>query len=170
MRFKGTFRKPRLRLNKWKRDTERRMLTELKRAAIAWLTAATAPIPTWSGASLGTFSELAAEVGFNLQINPTANGRRLGLGPGAGAAASSGRFGGDIRNGRFTFEYTTNLEYLIFNEFNNANVTVDPKVFSSLKRPGPYRFQERGRAAFLASVSNVRLPDPQFTVRSTRRI
>lgn len=146
------------------------MLSELKKAAIAWLSAATAPIPAWSGASLGTFSELAAEVGFNLQINATANGRRLGLGPGAGAAASTGRFGGDIRRGLFTFEYTTNLEHLIFNEFNNANVTIDPKVFSSLKKPGPYKFQEKGRAAFLASIATARLPNPQFTVRSTRRI
>lgn len=170
MRFKGTLRKPRLLLNKWKRDTERRMLSELKRAAIAWLAAATAPIPTWSGASLGTFSELASEVGFTLQITPTANGRRLGLGPGAGAAASTGRFGGNIRNGLFTFEYSTNLEHLIFNEFNNANTTIDPRVFSSLKRPGPYKFQEKGRTAFLASIAQARLPEPEFTVRSTRRI
>lgn len=170
MRFRGTLRKPRLLLNQWKRQTERRMLAELKKAAIAWLSAATAPIPAWSGASLGTFSELAAEVGFTLRISPTANGRRLGLGPGAGAAASTGRFGGSIRDGIFTFEYTTDLEHLIFNEFNNANVTIDPKVFSTLKKPGPYQFQDRGRAAFEASVAGLRLPAPKFTVRSTRRV
>ena len=170
MRFRGTLRKPRLLVNKWKRETERRMLAELKRAAIAWLSAATAPIPSWSGASLGTFSELAAEVGFNLRISATANGRRLGLGPGAGAAASSGRFGGSIRDGIFTFEYRTDLEHLIFNEFNNANVTIDPKVFSSLKKPGPYQFQDKGRAAFEASIAGTTLPPPRFTVRSTRRV
>lgn len=146
------------------------MLNELKKAAIAWLSASTAPIPSWSGASLGTFSELAAEVGFNINITTTFNGRRLGLGPGAGAAASTGRFGGSIQTGLFTFEYTTTLEHLIFNEFNNANVTIDPKVFSTLKRPGPYHFQEKGQAAFLASVSGVRLPSPRFTVHSTRRV
>jgi hypothetical protein len=146
------------------------MLSALKRAAIAWLSAATAPIPTWSGASLGTFSELAAEVGFTLSINPTANGRRLGLGPGAGAAASTGRFGGSIRRGVFTFEYTTSLEHLIFNEFNNANVVIDPKVFSSLKHPGPYMFQQKGLAAFIESVKTVELPRPEVSVRSTKRV
>ena len=170
MRFKGTLRKPRLQLAKWKRQTENRMLSTLKRSAIAWISAAVVPIPAWSGASLGTFSELAAEVGFSLHINPTANGRRLGLGPGAGAAASSGRFGGSIRDGVFTFEYKTTLEHLIFNEFNNANVTIDPNVFASLRNPGPYRFQERGLAAFLAVVRNARLPEPIIGVRSTRRI
>lgn len=170
MRFRATFRKPRLQLAKWKRQTEARMLSALKRAATAWLKASTAPIPTWSGASLGTFSELAAEVGFSLNIRPTENGRRLGLGPDAGAAASTGRFGGSIQRGVFTFEYTTSLEHLIFNEFNNANITIDPRVFSSLKRPGPYMFQERGRAAFLESIKTVRLPIPEFSVRSTTRV
>ena len=131
-------------------------------------------IGTWGAqkytVELGTFSELAAEVGFSLQINPTAAGRRLGLGPGAGAAQSSGRFGGNIKTGVFTFEYTTTLEHLIFNEFNNANVTIDPKVFASLRNPGPYKFQEKGLLAFLTSVRDARLPRPTFIVRSTRRV
>ena len=170
MKFKGTLRKPRIQLAAWKRRTESRMLSTLKKSAIAWLSAATLPVPAWSGASLGTFSELASEVGFSLSIQPTAAGRRLGLGPGAGAAQSSGRFGGDIKNGVFTFEYRTTLEHLIFNEFNNANVTIDPKVFASLRNPGPYQFQAKGLAAFLEVVRDARLPKPNFVVRSTRRI
>jgi hypothetical protein len=144
------------------------MTSTLKKAAIAWLAAATAPIPAWSGASLGTFSELAQEVGFSLSINPTPNGRRLGLGPGAGAAASSGRFSGDIRRGLYFFEYSTNLEHLVFNEFQNANLGGDPKVFSQLKRPGPYRFQEKATSAFLGVVSGVTLPLPRFSVQTKR--
>ncbi|MHA2302336.1 MAG: hypothetical protein ACXACD_15420, partial [Candidatus Thorarchaeota archaeon] len=96
------------------------------------------------------------------------NGRRLGLGPGAGAAASSGRFSGDIRRGVYEFEYKTRLEHLIFNEFQNANLGGDPKIFAALRNPGPYAFQEKANLAFLSSVSDVTLPIPRLRVRTKR--
>lgn len=146
------------------------MRERLKEAAIAWLNAATAPIPVWSGAALGTFSDLASEVNFSLNISPTQFGRAAGLGPAVGRAQSTGTFGGDEKRGDFYFEYTTSLDHLIFNEFNNANVTYDPNIFSGLRHPTPYRFQEKGRVAFDTVVRRIRLPLPTIKVVETRRI
>lgn len=159
MQFKATFEKPRLDLAAWRRQMAVEMETTLEIALVAWLSAATAPIPTWSGASLGTFSELAARVNFQLRISPTALGSKLGQGPDAGAAASKGTIDIDKRNGLFKAEYSTSLEHLIYNEFNNANAGGDPRVFARLKNPGPYGFLEKGASAFERAAQRGSLPD-----------
>jgi hypothetical protein len=155
---------------RWLRETELLMSDLLGQAIAAWLEAATAPIPAWSGASLGTFSKLAAEVGFHLGIAATPNGIRGGMGPGAGAAASTGTVEISASKGAYTFEYSTTLRHLIFNEYKNANVTPDPAVFSRLKRPGPYQFQEKGAEAFRAVAKEATLPFPRITSKQTIRL
>lgn len=155
---------------RWLRETELRMADLLGQAIAAWLDAATAPIPAWSGASLGTFSKLAAEVGFRLGIAATPNGIRGGLGAGAGASASTGSVEISAAKGVYSFEYSTTLRHLIFNEYKNANVTPDPAVFSRLRRPGPYQFQEKGAEAFLAVAKEADLPYPRLTTKRTIRL
>ena len=162
MRFKATFITPTLLIPEWKARVQREMQSALERGVIAWLAAATAPIPVWSGASRATFQALAARVNFVLSIDPTGLGSRLGVGPAGGAAASSGRFFGSPSKGEFFAEYRTSLEHLVFNEFNNANAGGDPKVFSRLRSPGPYNFQAAGNAAFRQVVNGIRLPFPKF--------
>lgn len=162
MRFKAIFNLPTLDITKWKAKIEREMTDALELGVIAWLSAATAPIPVWSGASLATFKPLAQRVNFVLSINPTTIGSQLGLGPNVGAARSTGKLFGDPRKGEFFAEYTTNLAHLIFNEFANANSGADPKVFARLKNPGPYNFQIAGNNAFRQAVGSIRLPFPKL--------
>jgi hypothetical protein len=169
-KISGTFRVPKIDKPRWLRETEEQMTETLKQAAAAWLTAATAPIPTWSGASLGTFSKLAAAVDFQLSISPTTRGAAKGLGAGAGESQSTGRLEISAGKGDYGFEYSTTLRHLIFNEFNNANVTPDPAVFSRLKRPGPYQFQEAGRVAFEQVAAQAELPIPRITVAQTIKV
>ncbi len=159
MQFKATFEKPRIDRAAWFRLMGGEMEQTLEIAVVAWLNAATAPIPVWSGASRGTFSDLAARVNFSLRIAPTALGSKLGLGPSTGAAQSTGTFTVDRRRGIFRAKYSTSLEHLIFNEFNNANAGGDPKVFARLRNPGPYGFLDKGAAAFERAAAQGKLPE-----------
>lgn len=170
IKVSGTFRVPKIDKSRWLRETEDQMTDTLREAVVAWITAATAPIPAWSGASLGTFSKLAASVDFQLNIDPTSRGLEKGLGAGAGASQSTGRLNISVGKGDYGFEYSTTLRHLIFNEFNNANVTPDPAVFSRLRRPGPYQFQEAGRKAFEEVASRAQLPIPRITTAQTIRV
>lgn len=168
MRFKATFKLPTLNLRTWNLEVQTRMSSALERGVIAWLGAATAPIPVWSGASLGTFRPLAQRVNFVLSIAPTRLGSQKGLGAAAGESQSTGRFFGDAKKGQFFAEYSTKLEHLIFNEFADANQGGDPKVFSRLRNPGPYNFQVAGVRAFQQEISGLRIPLPRLT--SKKRI
>lgn len=168
MRFKATFNIPTLDLTQWKSKVSIQITDALEKGVIAWLNAATAPVPVWSGASLATFKPLAQRVNFVLSISPTTIGSQLGLGPNVGAAKSTGRFFGDPKKGEFFAEYSTNLDHLVFNEFANANTGADPKVFARLRNPGPYNFQIAGNNAFRQAVGAVRLPFPKLT--SKKRI
>jgi hypothetical protein len=167
MRFKATFQKPRVDMNKWRRELDSDIGTALELAVVAWLNAATAPIPAWSGASLGTFSELASRVNFALAIQPTPLGAQMGLGASAGRAASKGTLTNDPKTGLYQAEYSTSLEHLIFNEFNNANAGGDDKVFARLRNPGPYGFLSKGNAAFTQAASQATLP--KVTFKTTKR-
>lgn len=168
MRFKAIFNLPTEEPEKWKRKVAVEMEAALEKGIIAWLNAATAPVPVWSGASLATFKPLASRVNFALAITPTANGARRGQGTSAGSSRSTGTININTRVGTYFAEYSTSLKHLIFNEFNNANAGGDPAVWGSLRTPGPYNFQIAGAAAFQASVSGVRLPFPKLT--SKKRI
>ena len=168
MKFQATFERARVDKTSWLRQLEAEMKATFEEALTAWLNASTAPIPAWSGASLGTFSELAARLNFALRIAPTPQGLRLGLGEGVGKAKSKGTIDIDARRGIFKAEYSTSLEHLIFNEFNNANSGGDPKVFSQLRKPGPYNFLASGRAAFESVVQRGELPN-KIPLKITKR-
>jgi hypothetical protein len=164
MQFKGTLKAPRVDFVAYRRRLQEVLGEAIARAAFEWLGATTDAIPTWSGASLATFSHLASAVGLTLSIAPVARVNRINL----GLSNGSGSLTTDAEKGIFKFEYSTTLQYLIFNEFNNANIIRPPELFHKLHRPGPYHFQEKGLAAFDKVAKDVRLPDPTFTVTTYR--
>jgi len=117
----------------------------------------------WSGASAATFLHLADAIKFRV---PITGGNSTGIA--YGKRNSSG--GIEIGMGIGRFFYTTDLAHLIWNEYHNANVDRDRGIFSQLKHPGPYQFQEQGLAAVRnAMVENqVGLPDPALATRIQR--
>jgi hypothetical protein len=166
MRFTGVYTLPRLNLNAYLRNLHDVLSEAMARAAFAWLEATADKIPQWSGASAATFLHLAREVSYSLPISQAGiapNRVNLGLRHGDGSVEV------DRAQGRYFFSYSTTLEHLIYNEFNNANVKPDPTLFSRLINPGPYRFQQRGKVAFLRVASSVRLPNP-FLYLKTRKV
>jgi hypothetical protein len=149
---------------------------QLDRAATVWLNATVLlAIPVWSGASRATFLKLAREVNFPLTIT--------GIKPSAQRFISSGRAGprlgfqqskGEVRKGSpqgvYTFTYGTTLFHLVFNEFQDANASPEAgRLFSRLKQPGPYNFQEIGKDAFEDYVKDaVELPSPWRSLKIKR--
>jgi len=166
MKFKGTFVAPRVDFTKYRQALHNELLELLTRAAFEWLEETAKTIPQWSGASAATFLHLARQIGYSLPISRAAtapfNGEPMGLG------ASRGEFVSDPNSGQYHFIYSTTLKHLIYNEFNNANLSPDDSLFSRLLQPGPYRFQDRGQAAFLRVASGVRLPEPIYKLKRIR--
>ena len=156
MRLTGTLQVPRLNIAAYKKRLAEDMIDALTQAAFEWIQAATAEIPVWSGASHATFLELSREIGFQLQISqPGTAPNRVAYGTKHG----DGDFISDANTGIFSFKYETDLKHLVYNEFNNANLTPDPGLFGRLLNPGPYHFQETARAAYLRAIRGVGLPD-----------
>lgn len=158
MRIKAQFQIPKLNLQQYAQQLRRQTVDAVAFGAYEWLDAATADIPTWSGASRATFLQLAKAVGHPFSIGTPARfaPNRFALGIGN----SEGSFDAETP-GKVTFTYATTLRHLIFNEFNNANLGGDPAVFSRLLEPGPYRFQEKGATAYQRVIINFSLPDPR---------
>jgi hypothetical protein len=141
MKFEFDFRAPRIDKGAFIKELDRILISEIKKAARAWLEATVIPlIPVWSGASRGTFLKLAESIEFGIPIQPTAPPGR-GVGIAGGRAASDG--GIEIRAGLYLFHYSTTLAHLIINEFNDAT-----QWGFNLRNPGPYHFQEAGRITF----------------------
>ena len=155
MKFKGTFRAPRLDLKKYQTLLHEHLSDEIAHAAFVWLSSVLEEIPVWSGASHATFLRLAREVGYNLTISPRVVSRIS-----YGQRNGDGEIHADPQKGLYTFKYSTSLRHLIYNEFNDANVVPDSGLLSRLINPGPYMFQLKGQMAFREHVKNVRLPSP----------
>jgi hypothetical protein len=156
MKITATLQVPRLDINRYKRQLADDMTAALTNAAFEWVLAATAEIPVWSGASHATFLQLSREIGFQLSISEAGNApNRVSY----GLRHSDGVFITDPNAGRFAFHYETDLKHLVYNEYNNANVTPDPGLFFRLLKPGPYHFQEAARAAYSRAMGGVTLPD-----------
>jgi len=164
MKIKATFKVPRVDFAKYRARLQEVLGEAIVQAAFEWLGATTAAIPVWSGASLATFQPLASAIGFSLSVQPTAFTNRVGL----GLNNAVGEINTDTSKGLFTFTYSTTLEHLIYNEFNNANISPDPSLFARLLNPGPYKFQEKGLAAFKRVAADVRLPEPTYKITTIR--
>ena len=160
MKFKGTFRSFRFNMTAYKQRLHEHLSDEIAHAAFVWLNAVLMEIPVWSGASHATFLRLSREVGYQMSIQPTAISR-----VGYGQRMGDGEVTADPAKGQYTFRYETTLPHLIHNEFNNANVLPDPTIFSRLKHPGPYYFQQKGLRAFLKFAIQVRLPNPWASLK-----
>lgn len=164
MKIKATFKVPRVNFSKYRKALQETLGEAIAQAAFEWLGATTASIPVWSGASLATFQPLASQVGMTLAISPVTrfSGINLGLSNATGSVTA------DADRGVFKFEYSTTLEHLIYNEFNNANISPDPGLFARLLQPGPYAFQKKGLEAFKKVADDVRLPAPTFSITTIR--
>jgi hypothetical protein len=155
----GKFREPFIDMEKYKKLLQDQLVESLIQATMQWLGAATAIIPVWSGASRATFLSLARAINYSLTISPKVISRIS-----MGSAESEGGLKIDKDTGKFSFFYSTTLEHLVYNEYNNANENPDPGLFARLLQPGPYNFQETARQAFLAEIRNVMLPDPRQVI------
>ena len=152
MSFSGSLIAPQIDLRKYKAFLNKELPKFLNQAAARWLNAtAIAIVPVWSGASRATFLKLASAVSFQLSIgrSPTAP-NRVSL----GKSKSSGGIKINKSKGTYFFFYQTTLEHLVHNEFN------PPPAGFNLIKPGPYRFQEAGAAAFTVFAAKAVLPSP----------
>ena len=129
----------------------------VKRGGIKWLGATVlAIIPTWSKASRATFQKLARELGTSIPYGPQLSRKDrepLGLSTGSG----SGFF--PSTTGQPYFIYSSTLRYLEYNEYNRAVAGLPPKPFSNFVTRTPYRFQDKGAAAWAAHLTTFKLPD-----------
>ena len=130
----------------------------ISQAVMEWLNAVLGLIPVWSGASRATFKKLASIIGMNVPVDMASVTSREGI----GESLSSGKVSFNDPPAVYTFEYSTELPWLIWNEYHNANEDPDPTKWpppAKLKRPGPYEFQQRGYLAFVQFAKTVVLPD-----------
>jgi len=163
MKFTANFAVPSIDLAGYKSALNKHMTKVIIEATKEWLVAATGRVPVWSGASRATFSKLASEVKFDIEINPVVISR-----VGTGTAASEGRI--ETKDNQYTFIYHTTLPWLVWNESHNANVDPDPTLFSKLINPGPYELVLTGLEAFKAFADTVTLPSvkPFITSRMVK--
>jgi hypothetical protein len=161
MKFKGSLVSFRFDLAKYQKRLHDVLSNEIAHAAFTWLETVLSEIPTWSGASRATFLRLAREVEYALQISPK-DINRIPYGQRHG----EGSITADPKKGVYNFHYSTDLRWLVHNEFNSPDS--DPNVFSRLLKPGPYFFQKKGQEAFRKFASEVRLPSPWKNLKVTR--
>jgi len=166
MKLTATFRVPHYNMIAYRDALKEHLGEAIAQAVFVWLDAVVPIVPVWSGASRATFRPLASQIGMNIAISPRAFVSRMFL----GESQSTGEVNVDPQAGLFTFQYSTSLAHLIYNEFNNANASPDPTLFARLLQPGPYKFQEKGERAFKEFAAGVRLPNPNraLTVRTVR--
>lgn len=166
MKFKGTLVSFSLNMADYRKRLHEHLSDEIAQLAFVWLNAVLEEIPTWSGASRATFLQLASKIGYILAINPVASSRMS-----FGAAHGQGKITANPSTGIYTFTYSTDLKWLVSNEFNHNTPANDPSVLYGLKKPGPYHFQQKGLAAFRQASKDVRLPSPwQSIKKETHRV
>ena len=162
MRFTGKLVSFDIDMAKYKKKLHEQLLEDLGRTAFAWLDEVLARIPEWSGASRATFLHLAREVGYSLSISPKVISRIA-----FGTQHGQGSISVDKAKGLYTFTYSTDLKWLVSNEYRHNTKENDPSVFYRLLRPGPYKFQKGGLAAFERESQGVRLPNPWKSLKLT---
>jgi len=158
MRFKIISRKGKLKYDTSGAITElNQYIKEFVRiGGIKWLDATViAIIPTWSKASRATFQKLASDLGTSIPYGPQRSKKdreSLGRSNSAGSGFFTDAFG------RHFFIYTTQLRYLIYNEFNRATKGTPPQPFSDNVQNTPYHFQDAGDRMWNAYAKKLRLP------------
>lgn len=142
----------------WLDALDTQMVEQTKEAARSWLQTVVYKIPVWSQASRSTFTSLAAAVGFTLDIGSSISpfGSRAAL----GRAEGQGGLKTDKASNTYFFFYSTTLNHLEWNEYHAAVKGDGSGVFSELRDPGPYKFQEAGANDFESFAKNVKLISP----------
>lgn len=166
MKFKGNLVSLSLDFGAYRKALHEQLNEDLARAAFAWLDEALKAVPEWSGASRATFLQLARQVGFNVMINPKVISRES-----FGASHGKGKIVANPQKGIYTFTYSTDLSWLVSNEYKHNTKKNDPSIFHRLIRPGPYGFQKRALEAFEREAKQVRLPSPwKFLKKTNHRV
>lgn len=152
---------PILDISGYKAALDRELGQAIRDAARTYLETVLAIIPIWSGASVGTFTDLAAAIQYPLSITPAPGiSSRIAL----GASQGDGTLRNDGR-GRHEFSYSTTLPHLVYNEYNNANQSPDSGLFSQLINPGPYFFQAQAESVVTAELRAADVPDIEPFIR-----
>lgn len=159
MKFSATLERATIDVSDYMRELDRVLREALAAGIYAYIQKMMEIIPVWSGAERATFLQLASTISFAIPIVPTAWDGKLNRIP-LGERTGTGRLMIDAGNGQYHFEYTNDLHYLTFNEYHDANAGGDPNVYSKLKNPTPYHFQEKCAAAFEQTAKETRLPSP----------
>ena len=151
-KIKARLTAPRINWPKYLGELQRQLMDQLTFASVEWVQAATDIIPIWSGASVATFIHLAYAASYQMPMpSPVAGApNRVAM----GLAHGGGHFDANAAAGHFSFTYWTNLDHLIFNEYNNAN-----EYGYKLHDPGPYDFQNKSNAAATQVLVSPTLPD-----------
>jgi hypothetical protein len=142
------------------------------RAGKAWIIEAAnkTPIPTWSGASRGTFLKLGTQLGARISIGPTPPGVKKNIALGVYSATGSGvveKIAGDKMY--VGFIYDTVLRHLVYNEYNGPVPGKYPQPFTDKVRYTPYGFQTRALQAWEQKAKQFKIPSP-FKYLKTRKI
>ena len=161
MKFKANLFGLQIDMTRYRQAMHDELSEEIARLAFVWIEAVLTEIPVWSGASWATFLRLSREIGYSLQINPKVTSRIS-----YGQRSGDGEITTDPKKGLYTFSYSTDLRWLVHNEYNSPES--DPNVFATLHKPGPYHFQAKGVAAFRKEVGSVRLPSPWKYLKKTK--
>ncbi len=163
MKFTGSLVSFEIDMSKYEQRLHEELSEEIARAATLWLKAVLDEIPVWSGASWATFTKLSRAISATLAISVDSdklNRISYGRQHGDGALVT------DRKNHEYFFEYSTDLRWLVHNEYNTPDS--DPNVWGRLKKPGPYFFQRVGQKVFDTLANEVRLPSPWKSLVVTR--
>ena len=160
MKFSATFELATVDSNAFSRALESTLREALARVIYEYLQAVLSRIPVWSGAEQATFLNLAKQISYNIPISPVAWDGKLNQ-ISVGERCGTGNLKIDVTKGQYGFEYSNSLPHLTYNEYKDGNANKNESgVYSHLKNPGPYHFQELGANAFKEFAQTVRLPSP----------
>lgn len=163
MKFTGSLVSFEIDMSKYEQKLHEELSKEIARVASVWLEVVLAEIPVWSGASWATFTKLSRALGSTLAISVSSKGlNRISYGQQHG----DGALIADRKKHEYLFEYSTDLKWLVHNEYNTPDS--DPNVWGRLKKPGPYFFQQVGQKVFNKMASEIRLPSPWKSLVVTR--
>lgn len=168
MKFKATLHALNFDKDAWLRQLKDEMTEHVSKMAAGYLIAALDAIPKWSAASYITFLKLAQTIQFTVNVTPAPSSNdwpiKANRNRSEAARDSDGYMTIDEKQGLFTFTYTTSYSHLVYNEYNNVNLVEAFTQYASLKRPGPWNFQEAAKKAAFNDLE-VSVPVPNLVGR-----